>query len=80
MRSKSQISSSNLGARKSGISQEADKGQGLFGGPSKKDPNTSALFGKPPPSDLMRESPAFGSAKTQENPVASPFGRKIITD
>jgi hypothetical protein len=81
MRSKSPISSnSNLGARKSGIPQEADKSQGLFGGPSKKEPSTSALFGKPPPSDLMRESPAFGSAKTQENPAASLFGGKVITD
>ena len=70
MRSKSQISSkSGLDARKSGISQEAEKG--LFGGQDKKDPTSSALFGgtpatksglfgKPPLPDLARESPAFG--------------------
>lgn len=94
MRSKSPISSkSHLDARKSGISQEADKGKGLSDGQGKKDPNSSALFGgapatksglfgKPPTSDLMRESPAFGSAKTQEAPGASSslFGGKATTD
>jgi len=79
MRSKSPISSnSNLGARKSGISQAPGKSQGLFGGPSNKAPSTSALFGKPPASDPMRESPAFGSGKTQEHVVASLFGGKVI--
>jgi len=98
MRSKSPISSkSHLDAQKSGISQGADKSQGLFGGQGKKEPTPSALFGgasapksggglfgKPPPSDLMRESPAFGTAKTQENAnnaaTASLFGGKTITD
>lgn len=97
MRSKSPISSkSNVDARNSGISAGADKGSGLFGGQGKKDSSSSGLFGasapksggglfgKPPPSDLMRESPAFGSGKTQESAngtaAGSLFGGKKITD
>ena len=59
MRSKSTISNTSH----INISKKKDNGSSLFGGAPTNPAGNGGLFDKPPVSDIMRESPAFGNNK-----------------